>query len=99
MKYFFLHFEDLDYCVRLSRAGWQVLFVPDAVIAHQQGVSSASRPIRVEIYKAHSMLRFLWKHGGRQKWLVPLLVPLIVLRIAMYFLRLAAQRLLRLVKQ
>lgn len=92
---FFLHFEDLDYCARLGQAGWQVLFVPEAVITHQQGVSSATRPVRVALYKARSMLRFLWKHGGTQKWLVPFLVPLIALRAVIHAGYLLIQRLLR----
>lgn len=92
---FFLHFEDLDYCARLPQAGWQVLFVPSVVIPHRQGVSSASRPMRVELYKAQSMLRFLWKHGGKQKWLVPLLLPLIALRAVTHLVYLGVRRVLR----
>ncbi len=96
---FFLHFEDLDYCARLPHAGWQVLFVPHACIEHQQGVSSATRPIRVALYKAYSMQRFLWKHHAGQKWLVPLLLPLIALRAFFQTIYLAAQRLLDLAKR
>lgn len=95
---FFLHFEDLDYCARLPIAGWQVLFVPYASIQHQQGVSSASRPMRVEFYKARSMQRFLWKHGGKQKIIVPFLVPLIALRALSHIAFLCYQRLSRLLK-
>lgn len=95
---FFLHFEDLDYCARLAQAGWRVFFVPQVSIQHQQGVSSASRPVRVMLYKAQSMLRFLWKHGGSQKWLVPFLVPLIFLRAVTQAACLVVLRLLRRLK-
>lgn len=95
---FFLHFEDLDYCARLAHADWQVLFVPSVVITHQQGVSSASRPVRVALYKAQSMWRFLWRHGGKQKWLVPILLPLIALRAVMHAGYLSLVNLVRLLK-
>lgn len=77
---FFLHFEDLDYCVRLHLASWSVVFVPFIHIQHLQGVSSAREPLKVIIYKHKSMLRFFYKHGGVQKVLLPILTPLIVLR-------------------
>lgn len=77
---FFLHFEDLDYCIRLHRARWEVIFVPFISIKHLQGVSSAREPIKVIAHKHNSMLRFFNKHGGRQRVLLPLLVPLIALR-------------------
>ena len=59
---FFLHFEDLDWCLRFTRAGWRILFVPDAVVEHAQGVCSASAPIRAEREKHRSLIRFLGKH-------------------------------------
>lgn len=89
---FFLHFEDLDYCARLSAAGWSVWFVPQARILHVQGVSSAKVPVRVIAHKAYSMVRFFWKHGGKQRFIVPLIIPLAVINAglqvaAVYFKR------------
>ena len=77
---YFLHFEDLDYCVRLHAANWQVMFVPFIQIEHLQGISSAQAPVRVILYKHISMLRFFYRHGGAQKVLLPILAPLIALR-------------------
>jgi GT2 family glycosyltransferase len=59
---FFLHFEDLDWCLRFTKAGWRVLFVPGAVVEHAQGVCSASAPILAEREKHRSLIRFLGKH-------------------------------------
>ena len=78
---YFLHFEDLDYCVRLQRHQWQTLFVPTVAIEHAQGVSSARTPVQVVLHKHKSMLRFFYQHGGQQKWLLPVLAPLILLRV------------------
>jgi GT2 family glycosyltransferase len=59
---FFLHFEDLDWCLRFNNAGQRVLFVPDAVVQHAQGVSSAKNLFRAEFHKHRSLIRFLRKH-------------------------------------
>ena len=59
---FFLHFEDLDWCLRFTGAGEKVLFVPDAVVEHIQGGSSGRHPLRVEFHKHRSLIRFLRKH-------------------------------------
>lgn len=59
---YFLHFEDLDWCLRFSHAKCGVLFVPGATVVHAQGVSSASRPVRVAYEKHRSLIRFLRKH-------------------------------------
>lgn len=59
---FFLHFEDLDWCLRFTQTGFEVLFVPDVTVRHVGGISSASRPVRVELYKHVSLVRFLRKH-------------------------------------
>lgn len=77
---YFLHFEDLDYCVRLDAAHWQIMFVPFIHIKHLQGVCSAQAPTKVIIYKHISMLRFFYRHSGKQKILLPILAPLVVLR-------------------
>lgn len=77
---YFLHFEDLDYCIRLHDAGWKVVFVPSISIKHLQGVSSAREPIKVILHKHSSMLRFFYTHGGGQKVVLPILAPLIALR-------------------
>ena len=31
---YFMYFEDLDLCERIGKAGWQVLYAPDAVVVH-----------------------------------------------------------------
>jgi GT2 family glycosyltransferase len=59
---FFLHFEDLDWCLRFNNAGVRVLFVPDAIVEHTQGVSSAGNRLRAEFHKHRSLIRFLRKH-------------------------------------
>ena len=44
---YFLHCEDLDWCMRFRLAGWQIHFVPSAKITHALGVCSRSEERRV----------------------------------------------------
>lgn len=63
---YFLHCEDLDWCMRFRQKGWKVMFVPDAKIVHVWGACSRSRPIFVEWHKHHGMLRFYRKFFSHQ---------------------------------
>ncbi len=58
---YFLHCEDLDWCVRFRQAGWRVLFVPDARVVHDKGLSSRGRPVRVLWHLHLGMVRFYRK--------------------------------------
>ncbi len=58
---YFLHCEDLDWCMRFRQHGWKILFVPDAKVVHQKGACSRSRPIFVEWHKHKGMMRFYRK--------------------------------------
>ncbi len=58
---YFLHCEDLDWCIRFARAGWRIFFVPDAPFSHAQGTCSKSRPLFVEWHKHKGMSRFYRK--------------------------------------
>ncbi|MCK9506574.1 MAG: glycosyltransferase family 2 protein [Porticoccaceae bacterium] len=58
---YFLHCEDLDWCMRFKLKGWQIFFVPDALVMHVGGACSRSRPIFVEWHKHRGMLRFYKK--------------------------------------
>ena len=63
---YFLHCEDLDWCMRFRQKGWKILFVPDARISHALGGCSESRRVFVEWHKHKGMLRFYRKFFRRQ---------------------------------
>ena len=67
---YFLHCEDLDWCMRFRQKGWKILFVPDAKVVHQRGACSQSRPIFVEWHKHRGMIRFYRKFFRHQYPLV-----------------------------
>jgi GT2 family glycosyltransferase len=59
---FFMYGEELDWCLRAKRAGWTVMYYPDARIVHYKGESTKynSRKAAVEFYRA--MYLFHKKH-------------------------------------
>ncbi len=63
---YFMHCEDLDWCMRFRQAGWEILFVPDTSVLHVKGVCGSSRPVRVEYYKHRGMIRFYRKFFRHQ---------------------------------
>lgn len=58
---YFMHWEDLDLCLRFRRAGYEILFVPGAHSLHFKGRSSQRKPVRVEWHKHVGMALFLRK--------------------------------------
>ena len=59
---FFLYGEDLDFCLRASRAGWEVLFYPGARITHHKRGSSSRRPRESNFHFYDAMRIFYQKH-------------------------------------
>ena len=58
---YFLHVEDVDFCLRLREAGGEVYFAPKTDIIHFKSSSRANR-LRVEAMKAKSLVRYFWTH-------------------------------------
>jgi hypothetical protein len=87
---YFLHCEDLDWCMRFRRKGWKIFFLPDAPVVHHKGACSQSRPIFVEWHKHKGMMRFYHKFFRRQypgivMWLVALGIWLRFMAVALYY--------------
>jgi len=74
---YFMHCEDLDWCMRFRQKGWKITFVPDARVEHHQGTCSKARPVFVEWHKHKGMMRFYRKffrnqYPGVLMWIVAL---------------------------
>jgi len=87
---YFLHCEDLDWCMRFKLKAWKVMFVPDAKITHVWGACSRSRPIFVAMHKHKGMMRFYRKffqhqYPGILMWLVALGIWLRFSLLAAYY--------------
>ncbi len=62
---YFLHVEDIDFCLRFTEAGGKVLFCPMVEILHIKSSSRANR-LRVERLKAQSVTRYFRRHFSSQ---------------------------------
>ncbi len=58
---YFLHVEDVDFCLRFAKAGGGVYFNPHVRVLHYKG-SSRVNPMQVEMRKATSINRFFRAH-------------------------------------
>jgi len=63
---YFLHCEDLDWCMRFRQKGWKILFTPDVEITHLKGGCSSGRPVFVEWHKHKGMVHFYHKFFRHQ---------------------------------
>jgi GT2 family glycosyltransferase len=62
---YFMYYEDMDYCLKVQKAGWRNYYVPEAEIVHHGGKSSASAQSAFSsVMMAESAQRFFKKEQG-----------------------------------
>ena len=59
---FFMYGEELDWCLRTKKAGWKVMYYPDAEIIHYKGECSKSNSRKATFEFCRSMYLFHKKH-------------------------------------
>ena len=60
---FQLYYEDIDWCYRMWRSGWEVHYVPDAVVMHHYQRTSSRRLLSRALWThVRSVVRFFAKH-------------------------------------
>jgi len=59
-------YQDLDFSLRLLEAGWEILYVPEALAWHERGntLGRGGYTARYADLKRRNWLRFLRRHGG-----------------------------------
>ncbi len=62
---YFMYTEEVDWCYRIKRAGWQICYLPTSNIVHFGGQSSRQAATRMKAELYFSKLRFFAKHYGR----------------------------------
>lgn len=80
---FHMYGEDNEWCLRILRAGWRIVFEPDAVVMHHGGQSSQRRWTELEKLKVQTSALFLFqKHClSRRQMISNLLANIILLTI------------------
>ncbi len=74
---FFMYAEEVDWCTRFRRAGWEVWYTPDPTIVHFGGASAATAPSDMRLTAQTSLLLYLGKY--HPSWYVGLCRALILL--------------------
>ncbi len=71
---YFMYSEDTDWCWRFHRAGWKVLYTPDATIRHLGRCSSSQAAMEMRLLERRSLLIFLEKKSGKlARWVANLM--------------------------
>jgi N-acetylglucosaminyl-diphospho-decaprenol L-rhamnosyltransferase len=60
-EHYFLHVEDIDFCLRFANAGGTVHFDPNVAVTHYKS-SSRANPIKIEARKTSGMIRYFRTH-------------------------------------
>lgn len=61
---FFLYGEDIDYCLRAWKAGWEVWYVPTSRVIHHHQAQSDKKLFSVYSWRhTQSVIKFALKHG------------------------------------
>ena len=74
---FFIYCEEIDWCMRMKKAGWEIYCVPRAEVVHHEAKST--RQVRGAMFAALWRSRYLLfeKHYGRfDQWAVRHIVRL-----------------------
>lgn len=61
---FFMYSEETDWCLRIKRHGWRVVYLPAARVIHYEARSSAQTPAAQHIYFQGSKVAYAAKHFG-----------------------------------
>ncbi len=71
-----MYSEEIDWAARMHAAGWEVWCVPQAVVTHYGGASSAQASERTERLKWQSRQRYFAKHySPLKRWLAMQMMP------------------------
>lgn len=63
---YFLYYEDADYCQRMIKEGYRILYVPEAVIYHKESSSTGKGSCLYHYYNTRNYLFYLKKYAEGQ---------------------------------
>ena len=67
---FFMYSEEVDFCERVRRHGYRVMYTPEAEVVHVGGKSTQANPEKAAFEYRRSQLYFYSKHYGRGRVLL-----------------------------
>jgi GT2 family glycosyltransferase len=54
--------EDVDFCLRVRRAGWDIHYVPSSVVTHAEQRITRRRPGLITLQHGFALAYYFWKH-------------------------------------
>ncbi len=84
-EHFFMYFEDIDLCRKVTNHGWKIHFLSDMTVLHYGGVSAKKNIMRVLVEYRRSQIYFTRKYYGLRGVLV--LKVLLLLKSFVNFFR------------
>jgi hypothetical protein len=66
---FFLYYEEVDWCLRVRYAGYQIMAVPSSIVLHEVSASLGQHSPVIDYYMLRNHLRFVARHwSGLVLW-------------------------------
>jgi hypothetical protein len=62
---YFLYAEEMDFCWRLRRSGWEIRFTPEAAVVHEEGASTGRMRPEMAVRLFQSLAHFHRRHSPR----------------------------------
>lgn len=90
---FFVFHEDVDFCYRLKRAGYKVVYYPDVIVAHEIGISRTIPTIRINYERHRGMWLYYRKHLQRVHFIGFFVAFGIILRFTVMSIKILLSRL------
>tara|TARA_Y100000588_G_scaffold99848_1_gene108511 strand:+ start:416 stop:1390 length:975 start_codon:yes stop_codon:yes gene_type:complete len=90
---FYMYYEDLDWCLRVGKGGWDVFYYPFSRVVHLGGQSSSKNYAAMLVTSQQSLFYLFQKHFGSRHLFVLRLLTLIEMTLrsllwgALFFLR------------
>ena len=81
---YFAYYEEVDWSLRIRKAGYKVVFVPHAIVYHKGGASlGRAEPSLIAYYKIRNLILFMRKHAHWGQWVtfLPTLFGIVLFRI------------------
>jgi GT2 family glycosyltransferase len=65
---YFMLFEEVDWCYRIKKSGWEIWFTPEPKVTHHYGQSIKQVKARMIVCSHRGLYRFWSKHYCGNKW-------------------------------
>lgn len=82
---YFMYGEEMDWCWRFKKAGWKVLYYPDARIIHYGGLSASQNPQEMRKELQRSFLLFIERRQGKMARIIARILFIISGIIRLFF--------------